>query len=187
MSETWGRPCRYTTVTQNVLGRWENAITTRSCFSIAVQTYSLLLTISSFVLAFASQLSYYYYTFFPNSLLLCRIPISSFALNMDTISSLTIQSWTFYAIAVVIIFARLVFRRIMLKSFADLQADDWIMVFLLLPFTAAIVLMVPAASSKTHHQRTYRYVLEELQIIITWLVKACLLILYWRILYVEYL
>lgn len=104
---------------------------------------------------------------------------------MDTISSLTIQSWTFYAIAVVIIFARLVFRRIMLKSFVDLQADDWIMVFLLLPITAAIVLMVPAADPKTNHQRTYRYVLEELQIVIAWLVKACLLILYWRILYVD--
>lgn len=103
---------------------------------------------------------------------------------MNPTSSLAIQSWTFYAIAVVTIFARLLFRRIMLKSFADLQADDWIMVFLLLPFTAAIVLTVPAADAESVNHRVYRYVLEELQIIITWLVKACLLILYWRILYV---
>ncbi|KAF3053824.1 hypothetical protein E8E11_010173 [Didymella keratinophila] len=100
---------------------------------------------------------------------------------MDSTSSLIVQSWTFYAIAVVIIFARVVFRRIMLKSLADLQADDWMMVFLLLPFTAAIVLMVPAAETKFVNHGVYRYVLEELQIIITWLVKACLLILYWRI------
>lgn len=111
--------------------------------------------------------------------------IFAFFFNMDATSSLTIQSWTLYAIAVVIIFARLVFRRIMLKSFADLQADDWIMVFLLLPFTAAIVLLVPATDAKSANHGVYRYVLEELQIIITWLVKACLLILYWRILYVR--
>lgn len=103
---------------------------------------------------------------------------------MDSILSLLVQSWTFYAIAVIIIFARVVFRRIMLKSLVDLQADDWIMVFLLLPFTAAIVLMVPAADPKPSSHRVYRYVLEELQIVITWLIKACLLILYWRILWV---
>lgn len=101
---------------------------------------------------------------------------------MDATSSLIVQSWTFHAVAVTIIFARLVFRRIMLKSFADLQADDWIMVFLLVPFTAAIVIMAPAADVKSDNHRVYRYVLEELQIIITWLVKACLLVLYWRIL-----
>jgi hypothetical protein len=181
LSETWGRPCRYTTVIQNVLGRWENTITIRSCFSIAVQTYSLprYLVIRS---DFASRYSYYYSSSFLSFLYLCQILICSFLLNMDPTSSLTIQSWTFYTIAVVIIFARLVFRRIMLKSFADLQADDWIMVFLLLPFTAAIALMGPAADPKATNQRVYRYVLEELQIIIAWLVKACLLILYWRIL-----
>jgi hypothetical protein len=106
---------------------------------------------------------------------------------MDSTASLVIQSWTFYAVAVVIIFARVVFRRIMLKSLIDLQADDWIMVFLLLPFTAAIVLMVPASHTDSANHIVYEYVLEELQIIITWLVKACLLILYWRILYVRIL
>lgn len=96
--------------------------------------------------------------------------------------SLLIQSWTFYALSTSVIFARLIFRRIMLKSFADLQADDWVMVFLLLPFTASIVLTVPVAGSYSEKQRTYRYVLEELQIVMTWLVKVCLLVLYWRIL-----
>ncbi|UPX14830.1 uncharacterized protein EKO05_0005301 [Ascochyta rabiei] len=99
---------------------------------------------------------------------------------MDT-HSLAIQSWAFYALAISIIFARLIFRRIMLKSFADLQADDWIMVSLLLPFTAFIVLTNLVSNSSTQQQRTHRYVLEELQLVITCFVKVCLLILYWRI------
>lgn len=74
-----------------------------------------------------------------------------------------------------------VFRRIMLKSFTDLQADDWIMVFLILPFTASTVFTTLVTSPKTQG-RTYRYVLEELRIMTAWLVKACLLVLYWRIL-----
>lgn len=70
----------------------------------------------------------------------------------------------------------------MLKSFADLQTDDWIMVLLLLPLTASTVLTVSLGDSEPDKQSTYRYVLEELQIVMVWLVKACLLVLYWRIL-----
>ncbi|KAF1355874.1 hypothetical protein EJ07DRAFT_131174 [Lizonia empirigonia] len=100
---------------------------------------------------------------------------------MNIVISLAVQSWIFYALAVSIVFARLVFRRIMLKSFADLQADDWIMVALLAPFTASIVLSNFVAKAETQQQHIHRYVLEELQIVINWLVKACLLVLYWRI------
>lgn len=72
----------------------------------------------------------------------------------------------------------------MLKSFADLQTDDWIMVLLLLPFTASTILTVSvgAGDLNSERQRINRYVLEELQIILVWSVKACLLVLYWRIL-----
>ena len=101
---------------------------------------------------------------------------------MNTASALAFQTWTFYAVVVSFIFARLIFRRIMLKSFSDLQADDWIMVFLLLPFTASMVLALPVATSEPIRQLTYRYVHEELQMVITWLVKACILVLHWRIL-----
>jgi hypothetical protein len=96
--------------------------------------------------------------------------------------SLLIQSWTLHAVSVSVIIARLAFRRIMLKSFANLQSDDWIMVLLLLPLTASTVLTVSLGDSKSEKQSTYRYVLEELQIAMVWLVKACLLVLYWRIL-----
>ena len=95
---------------------------------------------------------------------------------------LLVQSWTFHAVSVSVIIARLAFRRIMLKSFADLQSDDWIMVLLLLPLTASTVLTVSLGDSQSEKQSTYRYVLEELQIVMIWLVKACLLVLYWRIL-----
>lgn len=102
---------------------------------------------------------------------------------MNIVVSLAIQSWIFYALAVSIVFARIAFRRIMLKSFADLQADDWIMVALLAPFTASIVLANFIAKAETQQQQhIHRYILEELQIVINWLVKACLLVLYWRIL-----
>ena len=96
--------------------------------------------------------------------------------------SLLIQSRTLHAVSVSVIIARLAFRRIMLKSFADLQTDDWIMVLLLLPLTASTVLTVSLGDSEPDKQSTYRYVLEELQIVMVWLVKACLLVLYWRIL-----
>lgn len=158
-------------------------MTIRSCFSVVVRANSLP---HYSVICSVLHLKCRNTMFFPPCILVpLQDRIFLFTLNMDPMSSLKIQSWTFYAVAVVIVFPRLVFRRIMLKSFASLQADDWIMVFLLLPFTAAIVLMDLAADPKTTNNRVYRYVLEELHIIITWLVKSCLLILYWRILYVE--
>lgn len=72
-------------------------------------------------------------------------------------------------------------------SFKKLQADDWLMVSVLVPFTAVIVLanQIAATTTTTENKRKFRYVLEELQLITTWLVKACLLVLYYRILYVN--
>ena len=49
----------------------------------------------------------------------------------------------------------------MLKSFADLQADDWIMVFVLLPLTISITLINLVPDSATPKQRIYRYLIEE--------------------------
>ncbi|KAJ4990142.1 hypothetical protein SVAN01_04423 [Stagonosporopsis vannaccii] len=95
--------------------------------------------------------------------------------------SLLIQSWALYALSLSIVFARLVFRRIMLKAFKNLQSDDWIMVFLMLPVTVFVVLTVAIGKASSPKQSTYLYILEELQIVIVWLVKACLLVLYWRI------
>jgi hypothetical protein len=69
-----------------------------------------------------------------------------------------------------------------LGAFKKLQVDDWIMVVVLTPFTALIVLTNLVARSTTVEAVIYRFVLENMQIITVWLVKACLLVLYWRIL-----
>jgi hypothetical protein len=74
------------------------------------------------------------------------------------------------------------FRRITLGSFKKLQADDWIMLCILLPYTASITFANQLRDANSLTERKFRYVLEEMQIITIWLVKACLLVLYWRIL-----
>jgi hypothetical protein len=56
------------------------------------------------------------------------------------------------------------------------------MVVVLLPYTASIFSTNQIRTEQSATERRYRYVLEETQIVSTWLVKACLLILYWRIL-----
>ncbi len=104
---------------------------------------------------------------------------------VPTMDSLLAQSWTLFALSLSIILSRLTFRRLMLKSFAKLQADDWIMAFLLLPMTASVVIAKTASDTHSDKHNTYQYIFEELQIVMTWLVKACLLVLYWRILYVR--
>lgn len=104
---------------------------------------------------------------------------------MYKLTTLAIQSWTFYAISVSLIFSRLIFRRITLGHFKKFQADDWLMLFVLMPYTASIVLANQIGEVQTPQERKFRYVLEEMQIVTTWLVKACLLVLYRRIFPVE--
>lgn len=55
------------------------------------------------------------------------------------------------------------------------------MTIVLIPFTAVIVLTNLISEGRTAKDRKYRYVLEELQVVTTWMVKACILVLYWRI------
>jgi hypothetical protein len=56
------------------------------------------------------------------------------------------------------------------------------MVLVLLPYTASIALANQVGDEVSPSQRKFRYVLEDMQLITIWLVKACLLVLYWRIL-----
>ncbi|KAH9871297.1 hypothetical protein IAQ61_005476 [Plenodomus lingam] len=95
--------------------------------------------------------------------------------------ALAVQSWVLYAIATSLILSRIISRRLTLHLWHKLQADDWLMIFVLVPFTAAIVLANYTSGTASVEDRKLRFVLEELQIVTTWLVKACLLILYWRI------
>lgn len=104
---------------------------------------------------------------------------------MVTMTALAVQSWVLYAVATVFILSRILSRRLTLLSWSNLQADDWLMVFILVPFTAAIVLANQTSGNQSVEGRKNRYVLEEMQIVTTWLVKACLLVLYWRIFSVD--
>jgi hypothetical protein len=69
-----------------------------------------------------------------------------------------------------------------LARFTRFQADDWLMVSVLLPYTTAAIFTYQVQKEQSETERKYRYVLEEMQIITIWLVRACLLVLYWRIL-----
>ncbi|KAH7377827.1 hypothetical protein BKA66DRAFT_151269 [Pyrenochaeta sp. MPI-SDFR-AT-0127] len=100
---------------------------------------------------------------------------------MGSSTALAIQSWILHGTGISFIISRIIFRRITLHSFRKLQADDWLMVFALIPFTAAVVLANQISDGQSQKERKFRYVLEELQIVTIWLVKACLLVLYWRI------
>jgi hypothetical protein len=58
------------------------------------------------------------------------------------------------------------------------------MLFVVIPYTASIVLANQVGDAQSPTKRKFRYVLEEMHIVTIWVVKACLLVLYWRILYV---
>ncbi|KAH8725874.1 hypothetical protein GQ44DRAFT_771823 [Phaeosphaeriaceae sp. PMI808] len=100
---------------------------------------------------------------------------------MNHFTPLAIQSWILYSISISLIFTRITFRRIMLRSFKKLQADDWLMLSVVVPYTASIIVTNQIGWAESEIERKYRYVLEEMQIVTIWLVKACLLVLYWRI------
>ncbi|KAL8863140.1 MAG: hypothetical protein Q9178_000515 [Gyalolechia marmorata] len=116
---------------------------------------------------------------------------------VDSVQSLTIESWTLYPFGILLIAARIISRRILLGSFKKLQIDDWIMLFVAVTFTGVIVsvnqvshnlsnyLPPGAAESFTSEEREnaiygskFVMVLEEFMLANTWLCKACLLILY---------
>ncbi|KAL8945868.1 MAG: hypothetical protein Q9222_007654, partial [Ikaeria aurantiellina] len=116
---------------------------------------------------------------------------------VSSVQSLAIESWTLYPFGVLLIAARLVSRRLLLGSFAKLQIDDWLMVFVIVTFTGVIVSVnqvsenlsnyLPPGTAETftpqeHDNAVYGskfvMILEEFMLANTWLCKACLLILY---------
>ncbi|KAF2736020.1 hypothetical protein EJ04DRAFT_176544 [Polyplosphaeria fusca] len=101
-------------------------------------------------------------------------------------STLAIESWTLYALGVCLITSRIVSRRMTLGSFSKLQFDDYLMIFVMVPFTGTVVCANQVLSSsiapvdETWHSKMV-FALEVFQVTTTWSVKACLLILYRRI------
>ncbi|KAF1996751.1 hypothetical protein P154DRAFT_497986 [Amniculicola lignicola CBS 123094] len=107
-----------------------------------------------------------------------------------SVSALAVESWVLYVLGVSLIVSRLVFRRITLGSFGRFQYDDWLMIFVLVPFTGTIV-CATQVSIYLHQPKDdgrdqrwglkLRFILEDFQLSTSWLVKGCLLILYLRI------
>jgi hypothetical protein len=116
--------------------------------------------------------------------------------------ALNIESWIWYGIVVAVVACRLVSRAIHRRSIRKLQYDDWLMLFTaVVPYTAFVAtiniearynsnLIAPGLSidSFTPQERADRIhgskltlVVEQLQLCNVWLVKTCLLFLYFRI------
>ncbi|KAK0652461.1 hypothetical protein B0T16DRAFT_387718 [Cercophora newfieldiana] len=118
---------------------------------------------------------------------------------MDFIHTLRIESWTMYSVGMFLIACRLISRRLRLGSW-KLGPDDWLMVFASANFTGVMVSVnavavngssymdpeVAAALTEEEKQHAIygsimTFVLEIFTLTCIWTVKACLLILYYRL------
>ncbi|KAF2438974.1 hypothetical protein P171DRAFT_502124 [Karstenula rhodostoma CBS 690.94] len=101
-------------------------------------------------------------------------------------SRFAVESWTLYALGVGLVFARLISRLSTLGSIRKFQLHDWTMVLAVVPFTGMVfsanqTFDFNIAAKTTTHGLRMRFLLEEFQVTTVWLLKACLLILYRRI------
>ncbi|KAK0716053.1 hypothetical protein B0H67DRAFT_666603 [Lasiosphaeris hirsuta] len=118
---------------------------------------------------------------------------------MDFIHTLAIESWTMYSVGMLLVCCRLYSRRLQLGTW-KLGIDDWIMVFATANFTGVMVSVnevavngssymdpeVAAGLTKEQHDAAVygskmTLVLEVFTLNCIWSVKACLLILYYRL------
>ncbi|KAI9696921.1 MAG: hypothetical protein M1820_007996 [Bogoriella megaspora] len=118
---------------------------------------------------------------------------------------LTVESWIWYGFVVAVAIARFISRSLALGSFRHLQIDDYIMAFAIFTYTALIIsinyvadddtnLLPPGFDMKslTKQDKEDRrlgsklvLVVEQNQILTIWAVKACLLIMYYRLTIVQ--
>ena len=114
------------------------------------------------------------------------------------------ESWIWYALAAAMVVCRVFSRTIFFGNLKNLKIDDWMMVSTVAPYTVLLVVInivahtssnllepgtdVATMSGSERNERIYGskliLVVEQMQIITIWLVKACLLILYYRLTYV---
>ncbi|ORY15233.1 hypothetical protein BCR34DRAFT_558914 [Clohesyomyces aquaticus] len=107
-----------------------------------------------------------------------------------SLSPISVESWTLYTFGTCLIVSRIISRRLTLGYFSKLQFDDWLMLIILIPFTGTVVCanqvalrtnMLDGDGTLASWRPKMAFALEEFQITTTWLVKACLLVLYKRI------
>lgn len=116
-------------------------------------------------------------------------------------SSLEVESWTWFALCVFIVGCRLVSRVLLQGSITRLQADDALVILAMCSYTTLIVVINIVAVSSSNlinpadgdvqftpdvvKKRSYGskmvVVSEQMQLITIWLIKGCLLIMYGRL------
>jgi hypothetical protein len=117
------------------------------------------------------------------------------------ILAFNIESWIWYGVNVSFILLRFVARILHLRSIKKLQIDDWLMLTALATETTFMItinkvvhynsnLIAPGDDVSTFspediHERIYgsklTVVVEQMQCCTIWLLKACLITLYWRV------
>ena len=112
---------------------------------------------------------------------------------------LLISSWTIWSVAMVVVLCRFASRRMALGSFRRYQIDDYLMVLCAAAYTGVVVASnevavngsnyIPEGEELTWTPEQFRQAewgskmlmaLEEFMMGTLWLVKTCLLILYYR-------
>ncbi|KAF2224629.1 hypothetical protein BDZ85DRAFT_273618 [Elsinoe ampelina] len=116
-------------------------------------------------------------------------------------TSLETISWTWYAFVAIVMVARFVSRILHMGSIKALQVDDWLMWLAFAAYTVDIVvlnivavtptnLFAPGTDVSTFTEADYALrvygskmtvLVEQMQCLVVWTVKACLLIMYLRI------
>lgn len=115
-------------------------------------------------------------------------------------SNVLAEMWAWYGLTVLVVSARFISRRLLFKSFKALQADDYLMLFLMLVYTALLgvihilthtptnlinpadnIVLTPEDIKLREYGSKLVLVTEHLQMVVIWSVKGCLLILYSRL------
>ncbi|KAI0477754.1 hypothetical protein GGR56DRAFT_692531 [Xylariaceae sp. FL0804] len=115
-------------------------------------------------------------------------------------SALIAEAWTWFALTVVVVMARILSRRMLYGSFTRMGIDDYLMLFALVAYTILVVGVDILTKTPTNlinpdehvdltpeniKRRIFGskmvVVVEQMQITLVWSVKACLLLMYSRL------
>jgi len=114
---------------------------------------------------------------------------------------LAVESWSFYSVVLLIVMCRFISRTLLFGSIKKLQLDDWITLFAVCTYTTLIASINVVADSNSNllppdfdirtltptdvAAREYGskmvLVVEQMQCVTVWAVKASLLIMYYRL------